>query len=88
MYDRATIMDAPNPTLSFSANILTFFRGNDWKMNVTENSVIFKGIAYIVFAFTNFEDVALTLERLAVVTLCMPPMIHNNPIINLFVSPM
>ena len=57
MYDRTTIMDAPNPAQSFSANISAFFPGNDWRTNVTENSVTFRGVAFTVFAFTNFEDV-------------------------------
>jgi len=86
MYDRATVMDAPNPTLSFSVNILAFF--NNWKTNVTENSVTFKGVAYTIFAFTNIEDIPLTLEGPVVVTFCIPPTIHNNQIINLFVPPM
>jgi len=50
-------MDAPNPAQSFSANISAFFPGNDWRTNVTENSVTFRGVAFTVFAFTNFEDV-------------------------------
>jgi len=29
MYDKATIMDAPNPAQSFYANISTFFPGNE-----------------------------------------------------------
>jgi len=62
MYDRATVMDAPNPALSFSSNISTFFLGNDWKTNVTENSVMLRGVAYTIFTFRNFEDVPLTLE--------------------------
>jgi len=37
MNDRATIMDAPNPAQSFSANISAFFTGNDRRTNVTEN---------------------------------------------------
>jgi len=81
-------MDAPNPALSFSTNISAFFPGNDWMTNVIENSVTFRGVTYTLFAFTNFEDVPLTLEGAVVVTFCMPPMIHNNPIINLFVPSM
>jgi len=60
-------MDAPNLTLSFSTNISAFFLVNDWKTNVTNNSVTFRGVAYIVFGFTNFEDVPLTLEGPVVV---------------------
>ena len=84
MHDKATIMDAPNPAQSFFANISAFFPRNDWRTNVTENSVRFRGVAFTVFAFTNFEDVPLTLEGPVVVTFFMPPTIHNNPIINLF----
>jgi len=79
MYDRTTVMDVPNPTLSFSANISAFFTGNDWRMNVTENSVTFRGSAHTIFTFTNFEDVPLALNGPVVVTFCMPPAIHNNP---------
>jgi len=84
MYDRATVMDAPNPTLSFSTNISTFFLGNDWRMNVTENFVTFKSVAYTVFAFTNFEDVPFNTGRAY-----GGYVLHatNNPIINLFVPP-
>jgi len=81
-------MDTSNPAQSFSANILAFFPGNDWRTNVIENSVTFWGVAFITFAFTNFEDVPLTLEGPIVVTFYMPPTIHNNPIINLFIPPM
>jgi len=88
MYDTTTGMDAPNPTLSFSTNISTFFPGNDWRTNVIENFVTFKGVAYTVFAFTNFENVPLTLKGPVMVTFGMPTMIHNNPIINLFVPSM
>jgi len=58
------------------------------RTNVTENSVTFRGVAFTVYAFTNFEDVPLTLERPIVDTFFMPPTIHNNPIINLFAPPM
>jgi len=81
-------MDVPNPVLSFSTNISAFFPGNDGRRNVTKNSITFRGVAYTVFAFTNFEYVPLTLEGPVVVTFCMPPAIHNNPIINLFAPPM
>ena len=60
--------------------------GNDWRTNVTENSVTFRGVAFTVFVFTNFEDLPLTLEGPVVVTFFMSPTIHNNPIINLFAS--
>ena len=81
-------MDTPNPVQSFSANISAFFLGNDWRINVIEISVPFRGVAFPVFAFTNFEDVHLTLEGPVVVTFYMPPTIHNNPIINLFAPSM
>jgi len=87
MNDRATVMDAPNPTQSFSANISAFFPENDWRRNVTENSVTFRSVAFTVFTFTHFEDVPLTLEGPVVVMFYMPPTIHNNPIINLFAPP-
>jgi len=81
-------MIKPNLAQSFSANISAFFSGNDWRTNVTEISVTFWGVPFTVFSFTNFEDVPLTLEGPVVVTFYMPPTIHNNPIINLFVPPM
>jgi len=55
-------MDVPNLAQSFSANISTFFPGNDWRTNVIENWFTFRGVAFTVFSFTNFEDVPLTLE--------------------------
>ena len=88
MYDRPTVMDAPNPAQSFSVNISTFFPRNDWRTNVIENSITFRGVPFTIFAFTNFEDVPLTLEGPVVFTFYMPPRIHNNLIINLFAPPM
>jgi len=41
MYDRATVMDA---------NISAFFSENDWRINVTENSVPFRGVAFTIFS--------------------------------------
>jgi len=70
------------------ANISAFFSENDWRTNVTENSVLFRGVAFTIFFFSNFEDVPLTLEGRVVVTFFMPPTIHNNPIINLFTPTM
>jgi len=62
MHHRATVMNASNPALSFSVNISTFLPENDWRTNITENLVTFRGVAYTIFAFTNFKDVSLTLE--------------------------
>jgi len=42
----------------------------------------------IPFTFVNFEDVPLTLNGPVVVTFGTPPCPQNNPIINLFMTPM
>ena len=81
-------MVAPNPTTPFTTNIVAFFSGQDWMTDVVEGSVTFQGRANTMFTFVNFEDVPLTLDRPVVVTFGIPPCPQNNPIINLFMTPM
>jgi len=80
-------MVAPNPATPFTANVVAFFLGHEWRTDVVEGSVTFHGRAHTIFTFVNFEDVSLTLDELVVVTFGMPPCPQNNPIINLFMPP-
>jgi len=79
-------MAAPNPATSFTANIVAFFSGQEWRTDVVEGSVTFQGKANTIFTFVNFEDVPLTLDGPVVVTFGIPSCPQNNPIINLFMA--
>jgi len=66
-------MAAPNLATPFTANIVAFFSGHEWRIDIVEGTVTFQGRANTTFT--------------VVVTFGMPPCPQNNPIINLFMTP-
>jgi len=66
-------MVAPNPATLFTANIIAFFSGKEWRTDVVEGFVTFQGRANTILTFLNFEYVPLILEGPVVVTFGIPP---------------
>jgi len=42
-------MVAPNPATPFTANIIAFFPGHEWRTDIVEGSVTFQGRANTIY---------------------------------------
>jgi len=74
-------MDAPNFPHSFSADIVAYFYGDGWSINVVENSLSFREIAYSILTSIQSPRIPLVLDGSVVVSFFLPPTAHNMVLI-------